>query len=121
MAVAIANRAAADPDGPALHDHMRTYSWRQVNDVLNRAVHRLLQADLGPERRVAVMGGNEAETTLVHTAGLLAGVSTVPVNPRLNVTETAHILRDSGAGALFTGAATIDAGLAAAAEAAVPQ
>ena len=102
MAHHIAQRAVAAGDQVAISDEHRSYRWREVNDILNRAVHGLRML-AGDGRRIAVVGANSAETTLVHLAGLLAGVSTVPVNPRLTAAELAYILEDSGAAAVFLG------------------
>ena len=74
---------------------------------------------MGPQRRYAVLAENSAETVLSHLGGLLAGVSTVPVNFHLNAEEVAYILADSGAAALFVGPETVSTGLAAAQQAGV--
>src|SRR5438552_5157122 len=103
MAVGIAGPARAYPERVVIRDAERTYTWSEVNDIVNRAANALLATDLGPERRVAVVGANAAETVLAHAAGVLAGVSTVPVNPRLTADELAYIFKDSGAGMVFTG------------------
>ena len=63
---------------------------------------------------------NSAETVLAHLGGLLAGVSTVPVNFHLNTDELAYILSDSGAAALFVGPETATTGLTAAEQAGIP-
>ena len=51
---------------------------------------------LDPGERVAVFAENAVETVLAHLGGLLAGVSTVPVNFHLTTDELAYILGDSG-------------------------
>ncbi len=67
-------------EGVAIVDANGVLTWAEVDALLNRAVHAVLAADLGPQRRVAVFAENSAQTVLAHVAGLLAGASTVPVN-----------------------------------------
>lgn len=115
----LAEIAAARPDEVALRDADRAYRWAEVDDALNRVVEKLLAADLGERRRVAVFAENAAETVLAHLGGLLGGASVVPVNFHLKAAEAAYILSDSGARALFVGPENLEVGLAAAAEAGV--
>jgi acyl-CoA synthetase (AMP-forming)/AMP-acid ligase II len=75
---------------------------RELDDVVGRAVAALDRLDLG-DRRLAVMGDNGADTLVAHLAALAAGVSSVPVARYLGADEVAHILSDSGAGALLSG------------------
>ncbi|MDL4776539.1 AMP-binding protein [Actinomadura xylanilytica] len=101
MAVATASNAASRPGEIALRDERRELTWAQADDLLNRAVNALLP--LGPGARVAVYAENSAETVFAHVAGLLAGMSVVPVNFHLTAAETAYILGDSRAALLLTG------------------
>lgn len=118
--VAFAQRLAADrPEEVALRDPDRTYSWSALDDALNRTANALLEADLGPETRIAVFAENAAETAIAHMGGLIGGASTVPVNFHLMAEEVAYILSDSGASMLFVGPETVDRGLEAAREAGV--
>ena len=107
-------------DGVEIVDAKGVLSWAEADDLLNRAVHALLAADVGPRRRVAVFAENSAETALAHVAGLLAGASTVPVNFHLTADEAAYILSDSGAQLLFVGPENLEVGAKAAAQAGLP-
>ena len=98
----------------------RRLGWAEVDDVLNRVANLVLSTDLGSDRRVAVFAENAAETALAHLGALLGGASTVPVNFHLTADEAAYILDDSASRILFVGPATIERGVAAAAEAGVP-
>jgi len=111
--------AAANPEAIALRDPSRSYTWGQVDEVLNRVANRLLATDLGPKRRVAVFAENACETALAHLGGLIGGASTVPVNFHLTASEAAYILRDSEASVVFTGPACVDRAVEAAAEAGI--
>jgi acyl-CoA synthetase (AMP-forming)/AMP-acid ligase II len=113
-----ARRLAVDrPDEVALRDPDRALTWADVDVALNRIAHRVLAADLGPQRRVAVFAENASETALAHLGCLLGGASTVPVNFHLTADETAYILTDSDSRIVFVGPETAERGLAAAAAA----
>ena len=120
MVLVAADLASERPDEVALRDDAVTIGWGQVNDTLNRVVNGLGELDLGPDRRVAVLAENSAETVLAHLGGLLAGASTVPVNFHLNADEVTYILEDSGARVLFVGPETAATGTEAAQRAGVP-
>jgi acyl-CoA synthetase (AMP-forming)/AMP-acid ligase II len=121
MSLAGARMVADQPTELALADARTTLSWAQLDETLNRAVNALLARDLGPDRQVAVFAANAAETVIAHLAGILAGLSTVPVNSHLTASEVAYILSDSGARLLFVGPETAEAGLEAARQAGGPE
>jgi long-chain acyl-CoA synthetase len=117
----VASRLADErPAEVALRDDRVALGWAEVNEALNRVANGLWALDLGPQRRVAVLAENSAETVLAHLGGLLAGASTVPTHFHLNAEEVAYILQDSGTRVLFVGPETAATGLAAAREAGVP-
>ncbi len=119
MALVVADRARERPDEVALRDDEVALRWGELDDGLNRVANGLHALDLGPTRRIAVFAENAVETVLAHLGGLLAGVSTVPVNFHLTAEEVVFILSDSGAAAVFVGPETAERGIAAAAEAGV--
>ena len=102
MVAGVAARAAADPAGWALTDGAENLTWASLNERLNRAVSALLAADLGPERRVAVMAQNGVPAAIAHLAVICAGASAVPVNWQLRPAEARHILADSRAGLVLS-------------------
>jgi acyl-CoA synthetase (AMP-forming)/AMP-acid ligase II len=120
MTVATAKRAAETPTEPALGDERGAISWAELDSLLNRAVNALLGSGLEPGQRIAVFAENSAETVLGHLAGIIAGISTVPVNFHLTAPELEYILQDSQAGALLVGPETMEAGIEAARGAGVP-
>lgn len=63
------------PDEIAVRDARAKLDWAQLDWLLNRIAHGLLDADLGPDRRLAVFAHNSIETGAVHVAGLLAGAT----------------------------------------------
>ena len=106
-------------DEVALVDGERTWGWAEVDDALRRVAVQLQRLGLGPGQRLAVFAENSAETLLAHLGGLLAGVSTVPVNFHLTADEVAYILTDSGAAVLVVRPETAERGREAAAAAGV--
>lgn len=101
-------------DEIALRDDRVAWTWDEVDVRLAQVRARLAACDLG-DRRIAVFAENAAETVLAHIGGVLAGVSTVPVNFHLTPDEAAYILRDSRTAVLLIGPETLERGLAAAA------
>ena len=98
----------------AIRDDNKALDWNDVDEILNRVTNRLLESDLGEQRRISVFAENSVETALAHLGGLLAGASTVPVNFHLTAEEAAYILKDSETSILFLGPETLDRGLEAA-------
>ena len=103
----------------ALRDERVSYSWDQIDPVLNRAANAL-SAAVDANRRAAVFSPNCAEAVIAYVAGMEGAVSTVPVSYHLTAGELAYILRDSAASVLFVGPSTLEPGLAAAREVGVP-
>ncbi|MCV7107791.1 AMP-binding protein [Mycolicibacterium chitae] len=86
--------AREDPGAVALFDGATSWTWRQLNDRLNRATNWLLAQEIPAGRRVAVLGANSVHVVLAHLATTYAGLSTVPVNYHLTADEIGYILRD---------------------------
>jgi len=111
-----ASRFAVErPDEMALRDERQALRWSEVDDAINRVANALREADLGPDRRIAVFAENAAEIVLVHLGGLIGGASVVPVSFHLTPDEVAYVLEDSGTRMLFVGPETAARGLTAAA------
>jgi acyl-CoA synthetase (AMP-forming)/AMP-acid ligase II len=119
MTTFAARLAEEKPDEIAVRDPDKAFNWAEVDEILNRAVNALLATDMGPDHRMAVFAENSAETALANLAGLLAGISVVPVNFHLTAEEVAYILNDSGARVLFVDGVTAERGIEAAAESGV--
>lgn len=114
MSIATAVHAQSTPGDTALCDERTVISWSELDSTLNRATNALLAADLGSGQRVAIFAENAAEMVIAHLSGILAGISTVPVNFHLTASEVHYILENSEAGALFVGPETAEVGLKAA-------
>jgi long-chain acyl-CoA synthetase len=102
----IAERAATDPNGWALRDPARTYTWRELDDALARAVDAVTRLGLEPGERLAVMARNSAETVLAYLAALHAGIGVIPVSFHLTAREVAYLLSDGAAAGILTDAAS---------------
>lgn len=118
MSLTLGGVDPARRDQLALSDERVSYDWNQLDGILNRAANALGGLDF-VERRVAVFAPNSAETVIAYVACLEAGISSVPVSFHLTPSEAAYIFADSGAVAVLVGPETMEAGLAAAAEAGV--
>lgn len=98
--------AGAAADDTALTDGRTALGWDQLDALLDRSVAALRTLDTGPDRRVAVLAVNSAETVVAHAAVLLAGLSAVPVSPHLKVPEVQHILEVARARVVLAGPET---------------
>ncbi len=114
MPVFASDLARLRPDEIAVCDPNQSFTWAQVGEILNRVANRVLVADLGECRRVAVFAENAAETALAHLGCLLGSTSTVPVNFHLTAEEAAYILVDSDSRIVFVGPETLERGIEAA-------
>ena len=102
MQTEIARRAATDPDGLALTDLERSWTWAELDEVANRAANALRSLRLGPSARVGIMARNAGETVIAHLGALYAAVSVIPISFHLTAREVAYILRDGEAGAVLS-------------------
>ncbi|WP_441964807.1 amino acid adenylation domain-containing protein [Mycolicibacterium houstonense] len=76
----LAAAVAADPDGLALVDGARAFSYRELDEASNRLARALIEAGVGPERAVGVAIGRSAELVIAWWAVLKAGGVYVPVD-----------------------------------------
>ena len=82
---------------------LRTYSWRQSEDVARRMAGALLGLGLNPGDKVAILSKNCAEWVLADVAISMAGLISVPIYPTANVDTISYILGHSEASAVFVG------------------
>ncbi len=76
-------------------------SWTEWS-ARSRAIARgLLDASIAPGDRVVIAASTREEWAIADVGILLAGAVTVPMYPTLGAEDVAHILRDSGAKAVF--------------------
>ncbi|MGV0813340.1 AMP-binding protein [Mycolicibacterium boenickei] len=95
MVHAIEQYSRQDGAAVALSDGTTSWTWRQLDERLNRSVNWLLAQQIPEGKRVAVMGANSVHVVLAHLATTYAGLSAVPVNYHLTADEVGYILRDA--------------------------
>ena len=92
---------AVDPQGLALTDHSRAYTWLELLDRATRAGNAF--DALAPNARVGVIGSNCTETLIAHLGAALNGIASVAINARLKSHEMAYILKDANVGVCVGG------------------
>lgn len=81
------------PDDPAVIDHGRIYSYRELNDRAARLAHVLLAAGCRLGDRVVVLTPNGVVPTEALVATAKIGATFVPQNPRMTGAEVIDIMR----------------------------
>jgi len=109
--------AAANTGDTALITDHEAISWEELEARIRGAASLILELDLQPDDRMALLAHNSAEFVVLAFASLAVGTRLVPVNWHLAGPEVDYLLRDSGANALFVD----DALLASVAGAAAPR
>ena len=100
-------------DRPALVGKFGSLNHEELNESVGRVASGLLARGLKPGDRVAAWLPKTRLACLLPLAAARAGLVYVPVNPLLKRAQAAHILADSGARLLITGAgraATLEPG-----------
>ncbi len=103
IAISLFNRVRSHPRSPALTFGNRCLSFGEFGERTRRLAGSLRStAGLAQGDRVVILMENRGEFLEVLFACWAAGLCAVPVNAKLHPKEVAHIVRDSGARALFT-------------------
>src|SRR5574340_1717741 len=99
---AIVSRSAAKwPHYLALVDERRRVTYAELDRRTDRLAHGLRQAGLKFGAHVALQAWNRAEMVEAEIAFYKGGYVKVPINARLTVEETVHVLNDSCAEAVI--------------------
>ncbi|MFD2415676.1 class I adenylate-forming enzyme family protein [Amycolatopsis pigmentata] len=85
------------PGAPALTFGGVRYTYRELDQEVDRMANALLRSGLRRGDRLALMAANSDLFVIVFYAALRAGAIFVPVNPASAPPELAYILTDSGA------------------------
>ncbi|MFJ8105710.1 FadD3 family acyl-CoA ligase [Streptomyces sp. NPDC096132] len=91
-------------DATALVDGELRLSFRDMEELMLRAVRSAVALGIGPGDRVGLCGPNSAEWIVAALGIQGAGGIVVPLNTRFKAGEISYILRKSGAKALFAAA-----------------
>jgi long-chain acyl-CoA synthetase len=78
-----------------------TTTWDEWDRMSRAIAGALRDAGIRKGDRVAILSNTREEWVVADIAILMAGAVTVPVYPTLTPEETAHVIRDSGASAVF--------------------
>jgi len=97
MAGGIREFGRAVPDRVAVVDGDRTVTFGALDRRSNQLASAMLARGVRPGERVAVLSNNRYEFFEIAAAMAKAGIPTVPLNTRNNVTDNAYVLAHSGA------------------------
>ncbi len=86
----------------------RTYTYRELDDAVNRLANTLAEKGLRKGERVLVISGNSDNYVVAVYAVMKLGAILVPVNPRSAQPELDYLLEDSGAVMLIFGAEVLE-------------
>ena len=92
--------AVSMPSNLAVVDGDRSLTYAALNDRSNRLGNAMLETGLAPGDRVGVVLGNRLEYPEVAAGLAKAGLTMVPINPRLAPAEAEYILGHSAVKAL---------------------
>jgi syringomycin synthetase protein SyrE len=90
-------QARLTPDNIAVNLGEERLSYRQLNAQANRLAHRLRDAGVQPQERVAIVVERSLAMIVATLAVLKAGAAYVPIDPGSPAERIAYVLRDSGA------------------------
>ncbi|MEM9256544.1 MAG: class I adenylate-forming enzyme family protein [Pseudomonadota bacterium] len=90
----------ADPNDVALESMVQAWTWRQLDETVNRLAQALLELGLAPGDRVASLMPNRIVLLVHYMACLRAGLVVVPLNYRYLAFHIDHALDVSGASLL---------------------
>lgn len=96
------------PDRKFIVSEDRTFSYGEMNTLVDRVAHGLLALDVKPGDRVALWMSNVWEWVAIQFAVTRIGAVLTPLNTRLRVEDLRHTLSDSGARVLLTQADSLD-------------
>jgi acyl-CoA synthetase (AMP-forming)/AMP-acid ligase II len=105
---ALTRSAARAPESLALSDGARRWSYRELNETVNRVANWLIAREYGVGEAVALASGNSIEFLVTYYACAKAGLVCVPINLGWRLDEVEHVLRDSGARAMVVQEALVE-------------
>jgi acyl-CoA ligase (AMP-forming) (exosortase A-associated) len=93
------------PDAAALVLRGHAYNYKELNLRISRLAFFLRDVGLAEGDRVATWSAKGMLSCIMPLAAVRAGLIHVPINPLLKPAQALHIMADSGAKMLITGAA----------------
>ncbi len=101
----LAGNARRYPQRVAWRFQGSEWTWRQVNERVNRLAHALLATGLKPQDRVAFLAENSHRLAEIYFGLAKAGLVAVPINARSVAREIDYVLREVDANALLVSSA----------------
>lgn len=83
------------PDKAAVIYQDRSYSYNELNNVVNRLAYGLIERGITKGDKIAIFMKNSDYFMIVFYAIMKVGAVAVPINFRLTASETNYILQDS--------------------------
>ncbi|OYN94129.1 long-chain acyl-CoA synthetase [Propionibacteriaceae bacterium ES.041] len=120
IATWLKDRAASDPDRPAVKQGDTVLTYAALDDASSRAAARLAEMGIGPGDHVALTMPNVAYFPVVYYGILRLGAVVVPMNPLLKGREVAYTWTDADAKAAVVFAMFAEAAQEAASETGTP-
>jgi len=105
----VTRSAVYHPDNHAIGFMGRGVSYRDFERRTNRLARGLMELGFGRGDRVAIQAWNRPEIVEFEVACYKAGMVRIPMNARLSLAETVHVLDDSRARAVILDASHADA------------
>ncbi|MEO3755182.1 amino acid adenylation domain-containing protein [Streptomyces sp. B6B3] len=103
-------QAARTPDAPAVVVDGTAVTYRELDELANRLGHRLRAAGAGPESTVGLLLGRGPGFIAALLGAWKVGAGYVPLDPSFPAERLSYLLDDSGAAALVSESAWLDAG-----------
>jgi len=95
--------ASLNPNKPAVIYEDKTFTYKNLNEGVNRTAHMLQGMGIGKGGRVGVLMYNSYELVEIFFALGKIGAILVPLNTRLVAAELEYIIKDSGLSVLVFG------------------
>lgn len=89
------------PDTVAIYSQEKTYTFDQLNRIVNRLAHGLTSLGIKKGDKICLMMKNSEYVPFALFAALKIGAVTVPINVRLTIGEVAYIIDHSDAKIIF--------------------
>ncbi|MFS8631565.1 MAG: AMP-binding protein, partial [Bacillales bacterium] len=89
------------PDKLAFKFGPKTYTYKEMNEYVNRLANGLLARGIDKGDKIGIMMKNSDLFVMAFYAIMKAGAVAVPINFRLTEREVEYILKDSDSVALF--------------------
>jgi long-chain acyl-CoA synthetase len=101
MAAGIREFGHATPRRVAVVDGVREYTFAELDSRSNQLAQAALARGIRPGDRLAILSNNRYEYFEISGAMAKAGIPTVPLNPRNNLSDNELVIAHSGARGIF--------------------